>query len=95
MTQRDTYLKFTNSAGTTDPPTAATTFRVFSGDNQTNPAYWLDADSCPGLALTECILLNAQPAQAGSDPEVGTLSITSTGVKSCNGSTTNPKLCWP
>ena len=96
MTQRNTYLDFTNASGTTVPAGAATPFRVFSGDNAAGPAYWLDAGACPGgLAFTECIQVNAVPTQA--DTQVGTLSMTSTGPKSCSGSasSTNPKLCWP
>ena len=93
MTQRNTYLAFTNAAGTTNPATAATTFRVFSGDNATDPAYWLSAKDCPGLALTECVQVEAAPTKA--DAEVDTLSMTSTGIKSCTGTTTNTKLCWP
>ena len=96
MTQRDTYLDFTNVSGTTDPVGARTTFRVFSGDDAVNPAYWLNAGACPGAPpFTECIQLNAVPTQ--SDDEVRTLSMTSTGVKDCTGPAriTNPKLCWP
>ena len=92
MTQRNTYLAFTNAAGTTNPATAATTFRVFSGDNATDPAYWLSAKECPGLALTECVQLDAAPTKP--DAEVGTLSMRSTGAKFCD-NTINPKLCWP
>jgi len=65
-------------------------------DNATDPAYTITAGACPGgVAFTECIQLDAAPTKP--DPKVGTLSLTSAGVKSCSGTEkdSNPKLCWP
>jgi type IV pilus assembly protein PilE len=96
MTQRGTYLVFSNTNGTTVPADAATTFKTFSGDNSTAPSYRLSADRCPtpaGITERDCIRVNATPVRA--DPAVNVLSVISTGVKGCTGTTTNTKLCWP
>lgn len=96
MTQRGTYLVFSNASGVTVPADAATTFKTFSGDNSAAPSYRLWAERCPtpvGITERDCIRVNATPARA--DAAVNVLSITSTGVKSCTGNTTNTKLCWP
>lgn len=96
MTQRGTYLVFSNTNGGTVPADAATTFKTFSGDNSAAPSYRLWAERCPtpvGITERDCIRVNATPVRA--DAAVNVLSITSTGVKSCTGNTTNTKLCWP
>lgn len=96
MTQRGAYLVFSNTNGVTVPGDAATTFKTFSGDNSTAPLYRLSADKCPtptGITERDCIRVNATPVLP--DAAVNVLSVTSTGVKGCTGSTTNKKLCWP
>lgn len=108
MTQRNCYLSFSNTNGV---PTAdavaecgvtastAVPFKTFSGDKDTNTAYFLSAGVCaPGSAtpsIAECVRVIATPVK--TDLEVGTLSITSTGVKACTGtaSSSNFSLCWP
>ncbi len=95
MTQRNTYLAFTNAAGVTAPTGAATTFKVFSGDNLANSSHLLSAVACPDgaggtLPVTDCIQINATPVS--TDAEAGVLSMTSIGAKSCSGST--PSVCW-
>jgi type IV pilus assembly protein PilE len=90
MTQRNTYLAFTNTTGTTVPASAASTFKVYSGSSTANAYYWLSATTCTGLAITECVLVQATPIRA--DPQANVLTMTSTGEKSCNGST--PSVCW-
>ena len=93
MTQRGTYLVFSNINGVTDPADAATKFKTFSGDNPAAPSYRLSAQRCStptGITERDCIQVNASPVRA--DPAVNVLSVTSTGVKSCS---TNSKLCWP
>lgn len=90
MTQRNTYLAFSNTAGTTSPTSAATTFKVFSGDSSAKTAYYLSADACPTLTITECVRLTATPVVA--DPEAGNLQILSSGTKSCTGN--KPSVCW-
>lgn len=96
MTQRNTYLGFSNASGTTTPIAAASTFKVYSGDSSTNTAYWLSADVCSSTqAITECVKLTATPTR--TDATVGPLSLTSTGVKTCSIASTDAKfrLCWP
>lgn len=92
MTQRNTYLAFTNSAGTTNPATAKDTFKVFSGDREAGTAYWLSAATCaaPNNDIRTCVQLTATPVRA--DPAAGNLSINSIGQKTCTG--TNDKVCW-
>jgi type IV pilus assembly protein PilE len=92
-TQRNTYLSFTNSGGTTNPASASSTFKVFSGNTASNAAYWLSAETCdaPNNQIRDCIKVVAKPVRTGSDPKVGDLWITSTGQKGC---TTSSTLCW-
>lgn len=93
MTQNNTYLAFTNTGGTTVPANASSIFKVFSGDNPSGTAYRLSAAQCPNFSIRDCVLLSAVPTSA--DAAVGTLSLSSAGVKNCTGSTANKKLCWP
>lgn len=90
FTQRNTYLAFTNSAGTTSPADAATTFKVYSGDTAAKAAYFLSADACPDTTITECVRLTATPV--GADSEAGNLQLLSSGTKTCTG--TNTSVCW-
>lgn len=109
-TQRNCYLGFTTSAAgvaTASAPVPSTAcggvtagtvpFKTFSGDSLANAAYLLSADACPNGAgsfpISDCVRLTATPIQP--DPEVGNLRLTSTGIKDCTGTTTNPRLCWP
>jgi type IV pilus assembly protein PilE len=95
MTQTNQYLAFTNAAGTVTPSSAATTFKVYSGDNPTTPPYWLSASVCPGQLINVCVLITATPTSA--DPLVGNLTMDSTGAKDCSGTAhgANSPLCWP
>lgn len=113
MTQNNCYLGFTTSpAGVASalapvPATAcggvtatAVPFKNYSGDQgPAGAAYLLSAQACTSgsntLPITDCVQVDARPVTP--DPEVGTLSMTSTGTKACSGtaSTTNFKLCWP
>ena len=99
MTQRGTYLAFSNAAGTTNPATASSTFKTYSGEGGT-PNYYLSSTTCPGSTdARECIQIIGAPTKA--DPAAGSLNLTSTGVKDCTGtsgkggSAPNPKICWP
>ncbi|MGI4777786.1 MAG: type IV pilin protein [Janthinobacterium lividum] len=99
MTQRGTYLVFSNASGTTSPPEATTTFKTFSGDSSPSN-YYLSAALCPGsTSARDCIQVIASPTRP--DAAVGSLNLTSTGVKDCTGnasatgSAPNPQLCWP
>ena len=98
-TQTGSYLSFgpaatgnngTNAAGAT---TVTIPFRTTSGDS-TSYAYTLSADVCSNtLGLDECVLLSAAPQRA--DTAAGTLTVTSSGTKDCNGSKRlTPGVCW-
>lgn len=79
---------------------SAVPMKSFSGENFSDSHYRLEATTCPDgasgtLSVADCVLVSAIPKRA--DPVVGTLTLTSTGVKSCTGTalTSNRKLCWP
>ena len=97
LTQTGSYLTFTAAAtggnGTTKDASGVTIpFKTVSGDSS-GGAYQLAAAACTGLALNECVSLTAVPLR--SDPDAGTLSLTSTGAKSCNGTKASVKgVCW-
>lgn len=95
MTQRNSYLAFSNPAGTTTPANASTIFKTFSGNTQANSAYLLSAVTCdaPNNDPKTCIKVVATPP-ANSDPQAGNnLWITSFGQKGCD-SATKPAVCW-
>jgi type IV pilus assembly protein PilE len=112
MTQRNCYLGFTsNSSGTAtatapSPSTAcggitasSVPFKIFAGESISSASYLLSASACPTssgtLSIGDCVQVIATPVK--SDPAVGNLEMTSTGVKSCTGTakSSNFKLCWP
>ena len=88
MTQNNVYYAFSNSAGTTSP--ASPPFKTYSGDNAAKAAYYLSAAACTSSAISECVTISAAPIQA--DTDAGTLTLSSTGVKSCSGN--KPSVCW-
>lgn len=90
MTQNNTYLSFTNAAGTTNPAAAATTFKVFSGDSLAKSAYLLKASKCDSATdIKDCVMVEAVPNF--TDAEVDTLQMLSSGTKTCS---TNSAVCW-
>jgi type IV pilus assembly protein PilE len=91
-TQRNRYLSFTNSGGTTTPANASSIFKVFSGSSSTGTAYWLEATACPAPNndIQACVQVQAAPVR--TDTAAGTLWMRSTGEKGCSGS--KPALCW-
>lgn len=111
ITQRNCYLGFTTNASTgvatpTSPGSAcggttasAVPFKTFSGDSLGNSHYILSAGTCPSgsvtLPISDCVRVIATPVK--SDPKVAALQMTSTGTKTCTGTSasTDPKLCWP
>jgi len=103
MTQRNCYLAFTNTNGTVATQANANCgidssftvpFKTYSGDGPNTGAYMLSATTCGNnLTLAECVMVVAQPRQP--DARAGNLQITSSSIKSCTGTTTDPKLCWP
>jgi type IV pilus assembly protein PilE len=88
MTQSNTYYGI-DPAGKEDTP-----FKTFSGSNRVSSAYMLGAEACASATLAECVRVYAVPQQ--DDPLVGTLEMTSTGTRGCNGTAarTDPSLCW-
>jgi type IV pilus assembly protein PilE len=88
FTQRNTYV-VVNEDGNAEP------LKNFSGESRDRSKYFVGARACPGgLALTECVQVFAEPQFGSGDPDVGTLTATSTGpVKDCTGS--KKQLCWP
>lgn len=101
MTQRGTYVAFTNTAGTVSP---AVPFKTYSGDSGTGAPFLLSAEACPdaqgnSLSMRECVRIVAKPAAANIDPKITELRLTSTGSRDCkDGSGTvqsNSKTCWP
>lgn len=106
MTQRNAYLEFTTTisgaAVSTAPTTASSTFKVYAGDSVASASYKLEASCCYGTCVSgtvptinDCVRVNATPIPSTADPEVSVLSMTSTGIKSCSGTTSNAALCWP
>lgn len=105
-TQTGSYLSFSAGASGSNGATASANsgvsipFKTTSGDSSTSFAYQLKAEACSStLALTECILLSAVPQR--TDADVGTLTLMSTGVKSCvatgsspSVSPAKPSICW-
>ena len=109
MTQNNCYMAFTTVVATAVATaiampacgiTAATLvpFKTFTSDSSATSAYALSAAACSAtLTTAECIMVVATPKVA--EAKVGTLSLTSTGIRTCtpgtSGSTPDPKLCWP
>lgn len=99
-TQTGSYLAFkpgdSGDNGTTDPEgdnKVAIPFKTTSGDANAGAAYSLGAAPCEGFKLRECVMLSAEPR--GGDDAVGTLTVSSAGVKGCTGTKKDvPKVCW-
>lgn len=73
-------------------------FKTFSGESLAGASYFLTATTCPGagsgtLSIASCVKVVATPVK--SDPKVANLEMTSSGLKTCTGTTTNKSLCWP
>ena len=105
MTQRNCYLEFATNAST-GVSTATTScnltpnpvpFKGFSSDTNANSAYTLAAGRCGTQEIRECVRVTATPRF--SDPKVDVLQLTSTGLKTCTGTSKDAngfsKECWP
>lgn len=73
-------------------------FKTFAGDNLSSASYFLTATTCAGsgsntLSIANCVKVVASPVR--SDPKAGNLEMTSSGLKSCTGTTSNKSICWP
>jgi type IV pilus assembly protein PilE len=112
LTQRNCYLAFstaTTGVATALAPSPTTAcggvtastvpFKTFSGDSIGKAAYLVTATTCGAgtatISIAECVQAVASPI--GPDAEVGSLSLTTTGVKDCTGTakSSNFSLCWP
>lgn len=104
FTQSNSYMSFgagvtgangsvLNAAGQT-VGNQSIPFKTFSGDNPSNAAYNVGARTCTNTAFTlrECVEVFADTVVLNTDPKVGTLSATSTGIKDCSGTT--KAMCW-
>lgn len=83
-----TYVAFSSQAPVEGLP-------WWSGGDARGSAYELEAQACPGSALRDCVQLSARPGTANvdarfSDPECGTLTLSSTGEQGAAGS----GRCW-
>ena len=86
--QANTYLAVDAQA------TASPVFKNFSGDSRAASRYFVGARACGATALNQCVEIYAVPQFGNGDPDVGTLTIRSTGgALGCSG--TKPQLCWP
>lgn len=85
MTQRNTYLEFEESS-TTVP------FKNYAGDSRTGTSYLIGSRPCTKdeANLKVCVQVFGIPKY--TDPDITEINITSTGVKSCQGS--KPAACW-
>lgn len=101
MTQRGTYVAFTNTAGAVSPTVP---FKTYSGDASAGAPFLLFAEACPdaqgnNLSMRECVRIVAKPASANIDPKITELRLTSTGSRDCKDGTgtvqSNSKTCWP
>ena len=97
MTQNNTYLEF--SAGATNVP-----FKTFVGNSLGEATYTLSAETCAGRTIRECVRATATPTSRFQDPRLGSLRLTTTGVKTCTdpGGTNDIasgsadfRVCWP
>jgi type IV pilus assembly protein PilE len=75
---------------------SVTGMKSYSGDTPTGAAYLLSATSpCTGMAAAnpekQCVMLTAIPQF--TDAQAASLTLQSTGAKSCTGLT--PNVCWP
>lgn len=87
------YLAFSAAAPVPDAPQ----FRAWSGTSAARSAYEIDARTCSGQAIGDCVELHATPgtSQVDShfrDPDCGELTLDSAGRRGASGKAVN---CWP
>ncbi|HZX27971.1 MAG TPA: type IV pilin protein [Telluria sp.] len=93
FTDHHRYLAFGADAGGGD----AQAMVWWSGADAQHSAYELRGKACPGAVIAECIVIEAAPGTervnaAYRDPECGTLSLNSVGVRTASGPAGR---CWP
>ena len=83
-TQYNKYLPF-------DAGNSSVSMKTYSGNSGKDAAAFLiKAEACPKQDISICVLVTGLPQY--TDPSVTSISITSSGVKSCNG--TSSTDCW-
>ncbi len=85
-TQNNTYVAVANSS-------ASSQFKNWTGDSFATAKWRLAAAACAGQQINACVQITASPVAPYTDPEVGNLSLTSAGARSCTG--TDTSACWP
>jgi type IV pilus assembly protein PilE len=95
LMEQERYFTQANTYVAIDPQVASgQVLRNFSGDARAASKYWVGARACGSAALNQCVEVYAVPQFGGGDPDVGVLTIRSTGAaRGCTGS--KPQLCWP
>ena len=87
-----TYIAFSRTAIVGD----GSQFHWYSGSSAKDSGHEISGAACADEELSSCIVLSAEPGTANvnasfKDDACGTLSLSSTGVKSASGKATN---CW-
>jgi type IV pilus assembly protein PilE len=91
-TQNTRYIAFSAESADAD----GRKFKWYSGDSAATSAYEIAAAACEDDAVRDCIMLIAMPGTgrvnaAYTDPDCGTLKLTSTGARSATGGAAS---CW-
>jgi type IV pilus assembly protein PilE len=97
--QHHSYIAFSMATGDADTGQ----FRTWLGNSAAASAYELDGEACPEQSIAACIVLRARPGTANvnavfTDPECGTLTLTSTGAQGASGASGSSGAstrCWP
>lgn len=83
-TQYNTYLEF--SSGAENIP-----MKAYSGSvGKSTASFWVESKACESQSIKFCVEVVGVPKY--TDSKVTSISITSTGVKNCNGTTSSD--CW-
>ena len=88
--QHNSYITFSSASVNVEEKR----FKWFSGNSAAQSAYEISGEACPDDTIQNCVLLIAKhdSSKVGSgykDPVCGNLSVTSTGIKSADGTG-----CW-
>lgn len=95
LLEQERYYNQANTYVAVDAGSAAAqALKNFSGESRAGSKYLVGARACDAAALSQCVEVYAVPQFGGGDPDVGTLTIRSTGAtRGCSGA--KPKMCWP
>lgn len=88
--QHNSYSKFGSSSTSDDEKR----FKWYSGAKPATSAYEISGDACKDETIQNCVILTAKPGTSNvdpryKDPECGSLTLTSTGLKGADGT-----RCW-